>query len=59
MKNFILFAGYNYYPSGGWGDFKGFFDTYEEARLKGVELKNQQMLADWFEVVDLKEEQES
>ncbi len=28
---YMLFAGENYYPSGGWGDFQGYFITKEEA----------------------------
>ena len=28
---FALFAGFNYYPSGGFDDFRGKFDTVEEA----------------------------
>lgn len=33
MKRFLLFAGFNYYPEGGWSDFRGSFDTAEEAAL--------------------------
>ena len=31
MKRFLLFAGEDYYPWGGWRDFVGSFDTAEEA----------------------------
>ncbi len=31
MKRFLLFAGDDYYPSGGWGDFVGSYDSVEEA----------------------------
>lgn len=31
LKRFLLFAGIYYYPSGGWNDFYGSFDTVEEA----------------------------
>ena len=31
MKKYMLFEGLHYYPSGGFGDFKGTFDTIEEA----------------------------
>lgn len=31
MKRYLLFMYDQYYPSGGWGDFKGSFDTLEEA----------------------------
>jgi len=35
----ILFAGCNYYPSGGWEDYQGTFQTIEAAveKLKGLE----------------------
>lgn len=26
-KRYLVFAGYDYYPEGGWGDFQGSFDT--------------------------------
>ena len=28
----MLFVGDDYYPLGGWRDFKGFFDTVEDAK---------------------------
>jgi len=31
MKRYLVFAGYDYYPSGGWKDFKKGFDIYREA----------------------------
>lgn len=31
MKHYLLFAGSNYYPSGGMQDYKGDFDSVEEA----------------------------
>lgn len=50
--NFLLFAGYNYYPSGGWDDFKGSFSSREEA------IKYAKGLADydWVQVVNLQTE---
>ena len=53
MKRYILFAGAMYYPKGGWEDFEGEFDTYEEAReaVKKLPIK----LApeyDWHQIVD-------
>ncbi len=47
MKPFILFAGSAYYPSGGWRDYKGGFDSFEEA-IKEVTLIN----CDWWHIVD-------
>ena len=32
MKPYLLFCGDTYYPLGGWEDFKGSFDTLEDAR---------------------------
>lgn len=31
MKRFLLFAYDAYYPGGGWADFKGDFDSLEDA----------------------------
>lgn len=31
MKRYLLFYGETYYPAGGWGDFRGSFDTLREA----------------------------
>lgn len=31
MKRYALFAGKHRYPAGGWDDFRGSFDTPEEA----------------------------
>ncbi len=45
MKRYMLFAGYEYYPSGGMGDFVGYFDTMSEAvqHIQNVE---------WWHVLD-------
>ncbi len=37
MKRFVVFKFDQYYPSGGWNDFTGSFDTVEEARASIVE----------------------
>lgn len=47
MKRYLLFAGDNYYPSGGWGDFVDGFDSVEQAALKLAERSY-----DWFQIVD-------
>jgi hypothetical protein len=58
MKRFLLFAGDQYYPSGGWQDFKKSFDTALEAvraaagSTKEVDLKTRSW--EWWQVVDLK-----
>lgn len=31
VKRFLVFSFDSYYPSGGWNDFKGSYDTLEEA----------------------------
>jgi len=32
MKKYLVFAGYNYYPFGGWSDFQNSFEDFEEAK---------------------------
>lgn len=51
MKRYLLFAGEEYYPSGGWNDFRGAFDTLEEARLAAFEPRGCEY-GYWFHVVD-------
>lgn len=45
-KKYLLFAGEYYYPSGGFNDFKGSFDTMEDAQ------SNIQDWHDWYHIVD-------
>ena len=47
MKRFLVFYGDSYYPGGGWTDFKGDFDSIEEA-LKFLSEK----CYDWKDIVD-------
>lgn len=58
MKSFLLFAGHEYYPRGGALDFKGAFDTLEEATLKGASVqlgpKENYSMWNWFHVADAK-----
>lgn len=50
MKRFLLFAGMEYYPNGGWGDFRNSFDTLEEAKREIlVEIVQGN---DWYQIVD-------
>lgn len=35
---YLVFAYDNYYPSGGWNDFRGVFDTLEEAQALKTKL---------------------
>ena len=49
LKRFLLFSGMNYYPAGGWEDFKASFDIKGDAMVSGDSFKNE----DWFEIVDI------
>lgn len=49
MKRFLIFAGENYYPRGGWRDYAGQADTLEEALLKVSHRRN---VWDWFHIFD-------
>jgi hypothetical protein len=55
MKRFVVFAGWAYYPGGGWTDFVSAHDTIEEARdaCKVADEKN-----DWSHIVDLEQMKE-
>ena len=48
MRRYLLFSGDNYYPSGGWRDYKGAFTTINDAFefLASVSTK------DWWQIVD-------
>lgn len=48
-----LFAGDSYYPSGGWGDFQGMFDSLEDAAAA-----YDQGRYDWGHVIDLRTQTE-
>ena len=48
MKRYLVFSGDNYYPCGGWFDFKGSFNTKEEI-LKFFQKNG---WGDWCQVVD-------
>jgi hypothetical protein len=50
MKRFLLFAGDKYYPQKAWEEFRGDFDTIEEAKEKGIEYAK---YFDWFQIVDI------
>jgi (2Fe-2S) ferredoxin len=54
MKRYLLFSGDHYYPSGGWKDFCGDYDSAEEAvqYLKEKCLKDYYMSGSWYHVVD-------
>ena len=54
MKRYLLFAGPEYYPAGGWGDFAGSADSVEGAlRLLADDKKVREMgEQQWWEIVD-------
>ena len=49
---YLVFAGSTYYPSGGWADYKGKFDTEKEALMWIARNANDKML-DWWHIVAL------
>ena len=50
---FALFAGYNYYPSGGWDDLIAAYPTLEGAQHARNARKARSRKYDWFYIVDL------
>lgn len=55
MKRFMLFSGEEYNSRGGMNDFKGSFDTLEDAINKGSYLRSKPKgrgSEDWFHVYD-------
>jgi hypothetical protein len=49
MQRFLLFGGDQYYPLGGWQDYKGDFDTKEQALKEAANWS-----WDWYQIVDSK-----
>lgn len=49
MKAYILFAGQRYYPQGGMDDYKGSFDSVDDA-ITAVEKNNKQYDDYWNDV---------
>lgn len=49
MKKFLVFACDTYYPRGGWGDYYGVYDTFEDALKACIVAKG---VYDTVEVVD-------
>lgn len=54
-KQFLLFAGDDYYPEGGAYDFKGSFETEEDA-VKAHNPNEHDYNGGWANIFDLKEE---
>lgn len=61
MKRFLVFAGHDYYPNGGWADFKEGFDDLDSAAAEAGRLVTEQDpnrakgqgRFDWSQVIDL------
>lgn len=60
LKRYALFAGADYYPSGGWKDHRGYFDSIEAALIVATapdgsytEIVWDSLEHDWWQVVDL------
>lgn len=45
---FIVFAGDNYHPSGGWNDFAGMYSTFDDAYSAAIDHNG-----DWAQIVNL------
>jgi hypothetical protein len=48
MKDYLVFSGENYYPCGGWEDFRSDFDSLEEGLNY---IKSQRPQYNWAHVV--------
>jgi hypothetical protein len=48
MSDFLLFAGDDYYPLGGWRDFQGRYDT----EIAAFEALASVRTADWWHIVE-------
>lgn len=53
MKRYLVFAYECYYPNGGWNDFKGSYDTLEEAKVAAKLCKRE-----YNQIVDGETEEE-
>lgn len=53
MKRYLLFMGNRYYPSGGMGDFRGDFDSEDEAIASIVdEIRTDLLYTAWGHIWD-------
>ena len=51
MKRFLLFSGDIYYPGKAWEDFRGDFDTKEDAEDFLFDTPN--IAREWYQIVDI------
>lgn len=54
---YLLFAGYDYYPSGDWDDMRGRFDSIEAATTAANELTKHDY--EWAHIVDVETNEET
>lgn len=52
MKKYLLFADENYYPKGGMRDFKGSFDTIEDAEIMFNDNESGMCGWGWYQIVE-------
>lgn len=52
MNMFLVFAGEEYYPCGGWGDFVGSYPTLHEAKEAAAKRYTTSSTG-WWHIVDL------
>jgi len=50
MSSYALFGGNRFYPAGGIEDFKGFFETVEEAEQHVLENYDMYINFDWYHI---------
>ena len=50
MQRFVLFAGSNYYPAGGLDDFRGTFDSLDDAKTHLQTMLVTDRFIDWWHV---------
>lgn len=53
IERYLVFAGYNPYPLGGWDDYMMHFSTKEEASKFAIGLCKPDGNYEWSQVVDL------
>ena len=55
---FALFAGHDYYPAGGWDDFRGVYESVEAAEAAFRAGDPDESRWEWGHVVDLSSREE-
>lgn len=52
QRTFLLFAGDQFYPAGGWGDFIGYFPDIESAKTEAMRKDDNCSEFGWAHIVD-------